>query len=263
MDITMVITKIIKLCMARKKNLSQSDLESVSAWEEHAQRNQQTNTIRINEIPIQVKCLNKKQKELKKAIEDKEITISVGPAGTGKTFMSLITALHLLKTNAIYKKIVLIKSVTVIKGEELGFLPGTLQEKMEPYMWSFIGNLNKIFGDRYTSKNLMDAGVISIEPIAYVRGNTMDNSIVIIDEIQNLSVHSFRTIISRIGKNSKMIFLGDGDQIDLRSPKDSCVGKIIPLFDKETNFSKVINFDNEETVRNPIIKDILKLMENI
>lgn len=247
--------------MAKKKNLTASDLEDVSIWEEHSHRIEQKNTVRITDIPISIKCENEKQKQLKKAIEEKEIVISIGPAGTGKTYMSLITALRLLKTQPNYRKIVLIKSVTTIKGEELGFLPGTLQEKMEPYMWSYIGNLNKILGDRYTSKKLIESGFITIEPIAYVRGNTMDNSIVIIDETQNIDFHTFKTIITRIGKNSKMIFLGDIEQIDRRG-NDSCLSKVFNGF-IDSEFIETIKFEAHECVRNPIIPKVLDVLNNL
>lgn len=245
--------------MARKKNLSSDDLHDVYEWEDHSQRIQYKETPDLRNKKVEVKCLNQKQKELKKAIEAKEITISIGPAGTGKTYLSLITALHLLKSQPQYRKIVLIKSVTTIKGEELGFLPGTLQEKMEPYMWSYMGNLNKIFGDRATSKKLVESGVITIEPIAYVRGNTMDNSIVIIDETQNIDFHTFKTIITRIGKNSKMIFLGDVEQIDRRG-KDSCLQKVFSKF-KNEEFVGTVEFDAEECVRNPIIPKLLDVLD--
>jgi len=246
--------------MAKNKNLSAADLKAVEAWEEHSQRIEYKNTTKIKDIPIHVKCLNEKQKELKKAIEEKEITIAIGPAGTGKTYISLITALHLLKTNPQYRKIVLIKSVTTIPGEELGFLPGTLQEKMEPYMWSYIGNLNKILGDRETSRKLMESGVITIEPIAYVRGNTMDNSIVIIDETQNIDIHTFKTIVTRIGKNSRMIFLGDIEQIDKRGK--SCLAIVHKAFQLE-EFVATVEFEKTDCVRNPIIPIVLNVLDNI
>ena len=246
--------------MAKKKNLSEADIDAVAAWEEHSQRIEYKNTIRIDDIKINVKCLNEKQKELKKAIEAKEIVIAIGPAGTGKTYLSLITALHLLKTNPQYRKIVLIKSVTTIPGEELGFLPGTLQEKMEPYMWSYLGNLNKIFGDRVTTKKMIESGVITIEPIAYVRGNTMDNSLVIIDETQNIDMHTFKTIVTRIGRNSRMIFLGDVEQVDKRGK--SCLSAAHEGF-KDEDFVGTVEFAKEDCVRNPIIPWVLEVLDRI
>ena len=245
--------------MARKKNLTQEDLDDLMVWEDHAQRIEYKENSDFKNKKVEVKCLNSKQKDLKKSIENNEITIAIGPAGTGKTYLSLVTSLHLLKSQPQYRKIVLIKSVTTIKGEELGFLPGTLEEKMEPYMWSYLGNLNKIFGDRTLSKKMMDAGMITIEPIAYVRGNTMDNCIVIIDETQNIDMHTFKTIITRIGRNSKMIFLGDIEQIDRRG-NDSCLKKVFKKFENE-DVVGTVEFEAEECVRNPIIPKILDILD--
>jgi phosphate starvation-inducible protein PhoH and related proteins len=246
--------------MVKSKNLTAKDLEDVSIWEDqHAKTSNKV----INEIKIHIKCANEKQKQLKKAIEDKEITISIGPAGTGKTYIGLKTALHILKTQPQYRRIVLIKSLQTIKGEEMGFLPGTLYEKMEPYMHSFTGNLDKIFGDRVTAGKLMAAGIITIEPIAFIRGNTLDNSIVIIDETQNIDLHTFKTIVTRIGRNSKMVFLGDIEQVDRRTTKESCLSKVFNAFGQK-DFVATVEFVNEECVRNeiiPLVLDILKTIE--
>ena len=247
--------------MARSKNLTAKDLEDVSIWEDQHQKTIK-NKVNINEIPVRVKCLNEKQKQLKKAIEEKEITISIGPAGTGKTYIGLKTALHILKTQPQYRRIVLIKSLQIIKGEEMGFLPGTLEEKMAPYMHSFTGNLDKIFGDRYTAGALMAAGIITIEPLAFIRGNTLDNSIVIIDETQNIDMHTFKTIATRIGRNSKMIFLGDIEQIDRRAIKESCLSKVFCAFE-ESDFVATIEFVNDECVRNEIIPKVLEVLKTI
>jgi len=247
--------------MVKSKNLTAKDLEDVRNWEELHRKT--TTKININEIKIQVKCENEKQKQLKKAIEDKEITISIGPAGTGKTYIGLKTALLILKSQSQYRRIVLIKSLQTIKGEEMGFLPGTLYEKMEPYMHSFTGNLDKIFGDRCTAGKLIEAGVLTIEPIAFIRGNTLDNSIVIIDETQNIDMHTFKTIVTRIGRNSKMVFLGDIEQVDRRAKNESCLSKVFTAFG-ESDFVATIEFVNDECVRNEIIPkvlDVLKMIE--
>ena len=248
--------------MARKKNLTANDLEDVSIWEDQTQITQLRNRVNLNEIPIHVKCANEKQKQLKKAIEDKEIVISIGPAGTGKTYVSLKTALHILKTQPQYRKVVLIKSLQVIKGEEMGFLPGTLHEKMAPYMHSYTGNIDKIFGDRVTGGKLMECGIITIEPIAFIRGNTLDNSIIIIDETQNIDLHTFKTIISRIGRNSKMIFLGDIEQIDRKMAKESCLEKVHNAF-QNSDFVATVEFKDDDCVRNEIIPKVLEVIRTI
>lgn len=250
--------------MARKKNLTPQDLEDVSTYEiqtSQIQKNNGKNNIRLQDQKVVIKCLNEKQKHLRRAIEEKDVVISTGPAGTGKTYMSLLTALHLMKTEPRYKRLVLIKSLQTIKGEELGHLPGDMWEKMQPYMFSFIGNLDKIFHNPSIAKGLIEQGMIDIFPITYIRGVTMDNCIVIIDESQNLSFDTFRTIITRIGFNCKMIFLGDTEQIDLKDKGMSCLARVSELF-KDQQYAGSIIFEDEDSVRNPIIPELLKLLKN-
>jgi len=246
--------------MTRKKNLSQSDLEDVSTWETH--NAESSKQIQLNDIQIKVKCLGQKQKDLKKAIEDKEITISIGPAGTGKTYLSLQTALHVMKVEPQYRRLILIKSIQTIPGENPGFLPGTLEEKMEPYMTSFTGNLDKIVGGRGIRKALMASGTIAIEPLAYIRGNTLDSAIIIIDETQNIDMHTFKTIVTRIGKSSKMIFLGDTEQIDRKIQGESCLSKVYEAF-KHAEFTGAVEFVADECVRNKIIPKVLEVLNKI
>ena len=248
--------------MARKKNLTREDLEDVSTYETQTYNIQSngSNNIRLQDIKLEVKCLNEKQKKLRRSIEDKDVVISTGPAGTGRTYMSLLTALHLMKTQPKYRRLVLVKSLQVIKGEELGFLPGNLWDKMEPYMFSFTGNLDKIFHNPAITKGLIDKGVIEIFPITYIRGVTMDNCIVIVDEAQNLSMHTFRTIITRIGRNCKMVFLGDTEQVDLRDKNTSCLSRVAELFEDQEYAGSVV-FEDEDSVRNPIIPELLKLLK--
>ena len=245
---------------ARKKNLSKSDLEDVSTWE--TLNAEQTKKIQLNDIKINVKCLNQKQKLLKKAIEEKEITISIGSAGTGKTYLSLITAFHLMKTQPQYRKLYLVKSLQTIKGEEPGLLPGTLEEKLDPYMGSFTSNIDKILGDKNLRKALMADDVINIEPIAYIRGKTFDNAIVIVDETQNIDIHTFKTIVTRIGKSSKMIFIGDIEQVDRRQTKESCLDTVFTAFEN-AEFTGAVKFEMDECVRNPIIPEVLKVLNTI
>ena len=249
--------------MAKRKNLTKEDLEDVSTYtyESSINKNLTNNKINLRDIPIHIKCLNEKQKLLKQAIENQEIVISKGAPGTGKTYLSLLTALHLLKTEPKYKKIILIKSLQVIKGEEVGFLKGSLEEKITPFMYSFTGNLDKIFNSQTITKALIEQGVIELYPIAYTRGVQWDNAIIIVDETQNVDMHSFKTIITRIGYSSKMIFLGDTEQIDRKNKYESCLDKICELF-KDKEFVSVITFNDDESVRNPLIPKILEILKN-
>lgn len=214
---------------------------------------------RFHNIPLRVKCLNEKQKELKKSIEDYEITISFGSAGTGKTYLSLLTALHTMKLHIQYKKLILVKSLTYIEGENPGFLPGSLKEKIEPNMYSFTGNLDKIFGDKKVTKELFDKEIIEFAPLAYIRGITWDNAIIIIDEAQNIDMHTFKTIATRIGTDCKMIFLGDIEQIDKKDKEKSALKRVLEIF-KSEDYVGTVEFTEDDCVRNPIITKILKRM---
>lgn len=255
--------------MARKKNLTQEEIEDVSTYEEISSRKTasrkttsfyESDKIRLNDLKIEVKCENQKQKELKKAIEEKDVIISTGPAGTGKTYMSLLMGIHLMKTEPRFRRLVLVKSLQTIQGESLGYLPGSLWEKMEPYVFSFTGNLDKIFNSTVITKSLIEKNIIEILPIAYVRGVTIDNAVVIVDEAQNLDYHTFKTLITRIGKNCKMIFLGDIEQIDRKDKKESCLSKVSVIL-KDQAFSGSVTFEDEDSVRNPIIPKLLKLLK--
>jgi len=253
--------------MSKKKNLSRIDVEDVSTYEAENQSklinlNGTGNKIKLEDIPIKIKCLTSKQKELKQLIESKDFIICSGPAGTGKTFFSLLMALHLLKTEPKYKKIILIKSLQVVKGEEVGFLKGELDTKLAPYHYSYTGNLDKIFGSKFITKSLMESGIIEILPIAYSRGVTLDSSIILIDETQNITMDIFKTISTRIGKDSKMIFLGDREQSDLTNKKNSCLDKILQSF-KETDFVGTLEFAEEDCVRNGLIPKLLKIINEI
>ena len=214
-------------------------------------------------VSIKIKCLNERQKQLRRAIEDKQVVIATGPAGTGKTYLSLLTALSLMKKEPYrYQQLKLVKSLQTLPGENPGTLPGTLEEKLDPHMISFTGNLDKILGWRSLRRELMRQEIIEFQPLAYVRGVTIDNAIVIIDEAQNIDYHTFKTIITRIGKNCKMIFLGDVDQIDRRVKSESCLSQVSDLF-QGFEHSESVTFTAEESVRNPIIPDLLNLLKGI
>lgn len=202
---------------------------------------------------------NDKQQELINLIQDREIIIATGPAGTGKTYVTLATALSLL--GGIYKKVILVKSVTTIPGEEIGFLKGGMEQKMEPFIMSYMWNIDKICGVD-SAKSLLDKKIIEVLPLAFIRGLSIDNSIVIIDEAQNIDNHTFKTMMTRIGDNSKYILLGDSEQIDRRKKSESCLQKVIEIF-RDSPIIGSIEFTDEDCVRNPIIPIILaKLREN-
>ena len=184
--------------------------------------------------------------------------------GTGKTFLSCAQALKLLKSKnpGKYKRIVLIKSVTTLKNEEIGFLKGSLEEKMEPFIDSFMDNFRKLIGKSRTNR-LRSFGLIEILPIAFARGRSIDNSIIIIDEAQNISIDNIRTLMTRIGNDSKMIILGDVKQKDIRNKNDSSLEIVLEKFSNIENFGCVELRDPEDVIRNPIIKIMEEIFDKI
>ncbi len=218
-----------------------------------------TNVNEIIQFHEQLKCKNKTQKDLIASIEKNDVTICVGPAGTGKTLISIYEALRLLKANSTFQKIVLIKSVTTLKDESVGFLKGTLDQKLEPVMYSFMYNFEKLIGKENT-ETLTELKMVESLPIAYLRGINIDNAIILIDEAQNITHDNMKTILTRLGENSKMVFLGDIEQIDLRNKKDSSMLKLIGrIRSKPTDGVNVIEFNKEDILRHKLTSYFIDL----
>ena len=243
----------------RNKNLSEEDLLEV---QEFVYRKNQEEDKFMSSMSVNYKCRTQNQGKLRESIRNNEITIVSGLPGTGKTYIACAEALKLIKSKPKYKKILLVKSVTQLKGEELGHLPGDLNEKFDPYLGSFIDNFEKIIGESLTRK-LRELGLINIQPLAFVRGRSIDNTIIVVDEAQNITLDNMRTLMTRIGDNSKMIILGDVKQKDLRNKKDSSLEVIIDKFNDMDNFGCVELSDPNDVVRNPIIKIIEEVFDDM
>ena len=243
----------------RNKQLSEDDLREV---EEFVYSKNMEEDKFLKSMSIRVTCKNENQKKVVNSIKNNEITIVSGLPGTGKTFLACAEALKLIKSKPKYKKIILVKSVTQLPGEELGFLPGDLKDKLDPYMISFIDNFEKIIGESLTNK-LRELGLIQIQPLAFVRGRSIDNTIIVVDEAQNISIQNMRTLMTRIGDNSKMIILGDVKQKDIKNPKNSSLEIVIDKFEGLDGFGCVSLRDPNDVVRNPIIKIIESIFDEL
>lgn len=205
---------------------------------------------------LSVRAMNNKQKDLINSIRNNEITICAGQPGSGKTFVSVALALSLLrKQENRFKKIYLVKSVTALKGEELGFLKGDFKEKIEPFMWSYFINMEKIT-TKATINNLMEADIVRPFPLAYMRGASLDDCIIIADEMQNISFDNSRTLMTRIGSNCKLIILGDINQVDLKFKDDSSLDKLLEIFIDTPNIGVIKMSEEDTNVRNPLISII-------
>ena len=240
----------------RSKKLSREEQMEVEEWiyQNNTEEKRISDTMTVN-----VKCKTENQKTLVNAIKEKEVIICSGPAGTGKTYLACAEALKLIKRYAKYKKIVIVKSVTTLKNEEIGFLKGGLREKMEPFMFSFVHNFEKLVGQAITSR-LRELKTIEELPIAYMRGINLDRSIIIIDEAQNISRENIRTIMTRLGKDSKMIFLGDERQQDSKGGNG-----LTFLMDHFMDIEEIgcVQFNKSDVVRNPLIAKIERVFDSL
>lgn len=212
---------------------------------------------------LNFKAKNKKQKDFFNLILDKEITICSGPAGTGKSYISIYHALKLLQEkNNPYDKILIYKPAIEVE-EKYGFLPGSLEEKIMPYVESSIGIIDKIIGQT-ARQRLMTEEIIEIKALAYIRGANIDNSILIMEEAQNMSPNQMKTLLTRIGENSKFIISGDIDQSDRYY--DISKSGLYDVINRLKDLKEIgmFEFGIEDIVRNPIISKILSYYgENI
>ncbi len=242
-----------------RRRISKEEEYEVDEFLKSRTENKPQTTDKIKSISI--KCKTPGQKELLNSIKSNQITICSGRAGSGKTYISSATAVNFLKSN-LYKKIILIKSVVTLKNEEIGYLKGSLEEKITPFITSFIDNFDKIIGKSYFDQ-LRSEGIIEVVPIAFARGRTLDNSLIIIDEAQNIDVDNMKSLMTRIGENSKMIILGDVKQKDIKNKKASSLEIIIEKFKDVPDFGTVKLYSDDDVVRNPIIKVIEEKFDEI
>jgi len=213
----------------------------------------------VNEIlptKYRLKCKNYKQKEFSNLITDKEIVIATGPAGVGKSYVAIARAFELLQnTSNQYKHIILINPA-VEAEEKYGFMPGTLREKLDPFVGSSIDIVDKLVGIEKRIK-LEEEGIISVGALGFIRGKTIDNTILIMEEAQNMSPHQMKTLLTRIGANSKFIISGDLDQSDRYSDYKQC--GLYDVVNRHKNIEQFgfMVFDESDIVRNPLITLIL------
>jgi len=197
------------------------------------------------------------QKALYDAFRTHDITIVTGPAGTGKTFLAVVFACDMLRKGKV-RKIIVTRPV-VEAGESLGFLPGDLKEKVDPYLRPIYDSFDAIFGNGSVER-LMEKGVIEIAPLAYMRGRTLNDAVVILDEAQNTTGMQMKMFLTRMGFNSRMIITGDVTQIDLPSHKTSGLKKAIQIVQGIEEIA-VVEMHRDDVVRHPVVQKIIEAYE--
>ncbi len=206
----------------------------------------------------QVRAKSIAQQKYLDAIERDDIVFGVGPAGTGKTYLGMAQAVSFLTSKRVSR--IILARPAVEAGEKLGFLPGDLQEKVNPYLRPLYDALyDMLDGDRVN--RLLERGVIEIAPIAFMRGRTLNDAFVVLDEAQNTTTEQMKMFLTRLGYGSKAVITGDITQIDLPSGKTSGLVEALQIVSNVTGVC-IVRFDERDVVRHPLVQSIVKAYES-
>ncbi|ULT55700.1 PhoH family protein [Neobacillus drentensis] len=220
----------------------------VNLYEEEIGKNVKGKTIRIKTLG---------QRHYVTAIKKNDLVFGIGPAGTGKTYLAVVMAVNALKSGQVNR--IILTRPAVEAGESLGFLPGDLKEKVDPYLRPLYDALNDVLGAEHTQR-LIERGTIEIAPLAYMRGRTLDDAFVILDEAQNTTQAQMKMFLTRLGFGSKMVITGDQTQVDL--PKGAKSGLIVA--EEILQNVKGISFiflEQSDVVRHPLVGRIIEAYE--
>ncbi len=205
--------------------------------------------------PVKPKTIG--QEKYVRAIDENTITIGVGPAGTGKTYLAVAMAVSAFRAKEINR--IILTRPAVEAGEKLGFLPGDLQQKVDPYLRPLYDALFDMLGAE-NFQRYQERGSIEVAPLAYMRGRTLDDSFVILDEAQNTTPEQMKMFLTRLGFNSKMVVTGDVTQIDLPDGKRSGLVEATRIL-KNVDDVKIVHFSEKDVVRHKLVQDIIKAYE--
>ena len=241
-----LLTKLIEkndLLLSMKKNINSSPLSNVRSL------NQLIKTPRQSVI-----ARSEKQSEYIKSLKENDIVMALGPAGTGKSFLAVSVAISLLMEKKVER--VILSRPAVEAGEKLGFLPGDMKEKVDPYLRPLYDALYDLFGFEKIQRKI-ESGEIEIAPLAFMRGRTLKNSFAILDEAQNATPTQIKMFLTRIGENSKLVVNGDPSQIDLPNKSHSGLEKSRDIL-KKVKEIKIVEFDHRDVVRHPLVSKIIQ-----
>jgi len=222
----------------------------VNLYEEEIGKSAKGKTIRIKTLG---------QRQYVQAIKQNDLVFGIGPAGTGKTYLAVVMAVNALKNGQVNK--IILTRPAVEAGESLGFLPGDLKEKVDPYLRPLYDALNDVFGAEHTQR-LIERGTIEIAPLAYMRGRTLDDAFVILDEAQNTTNKQMKMFLTRLGFGSKMVITGDQTQIDLPKGAKSGLVEAEDLLQNVKGISFVF-LEQSDVVRHPLVARIIQAYDRI
>ena len=251
---TSIIDELL-IMSSQNKKIDVEDLELMLNFQTNKESLvQKNNYINVYQDKI-IKLKNLSQFKYIENINKSVVTFGIGPAGTGKTFLAVASAVKLYDEEKV-KKIVLTRPA-VEAGERLGYLPGDLSQKIDPYLVPLFDSLEYFFGNE-NLQYLIEKRVIEIVPLAYMRGRTLSNACIILDEAQNATVSQIKMFLTRIGDESKIIITGDESQVDLQNKEFSGLKKVRKSLSNIEEIS-ISLFENKDIVRNKIVSKILEV----
>lgn len=257
-----ILSELVKL-LNQGINLSEADIVSAVKMAEKGTleyfQDLYSNTLLKDRSGRPIRVKNYSQRQYVQMIKNNDLTFGIGPAGTGKTYLAVVMAVAALKRREVDRLILTRPAVEA--GESLGFLPGDLKEKVDPYLRPIYDALNSILGAEHVER-LIERGVIEIAPLAYMRGRTLDKAFVILDEAQNTTRAQMKMFLTRLGFGSKMIVNGDASQIDL--PKGHSQSGLVDVENRLKGLPHIafVNFDANDVVRHPVVSEIIRAYEN-
>ena len=249
------ITKLEKYCAEYNSLKEEVIIDIIKGNAPQAEKSGNVIVFSVTGKPIIPRSEN--QLKLVEAFAKNDMVFAIGPAGSGKTYTAIALAVRALKNKEI-KKIILSRPA-VEAGEKLGFLPGDLQQKVDPYLRPLYDALFDMLGAESFQKQL-ERGNIEVAPLAYMRGRTLDDSFIILDEAQNTSVEQMKMFLTRLGFNSKMVVTGDITQIDLPDGRRSGLVDAVKIL-KDVDDIQIVRFNERDVVRHKLVQDIIKAYE--
>ena len=216
-----------------------------------------SNVVAISSRGKQIKCKTVGQKKYVDAIKNNTVVFGIGPAGTGKTYLAVCLAVSAFKGKQVEK--IILTRPAVEAGEKLGFLPGDLQTKVDPYLRPLYDALQEMFGLEAYAK-LMEKGLIEVAPLAYMRGRTLSNAFIILDEAQNTTCEQMKMFLTRMGEGSKVVVTGDVTQIDLPDGKRSGLKHAVSVL-KNIEGIETVTLTAKDVVRHPLVTEIVRAYE--